>query len=598
MKKIAFAVILTLFVNILCLPLWTGCDYGDFVRTFFNKEARVDLLYHGKITGSEPFQYKVTPQPFYASWLYDKDSIHRANLSLRARGGWQKLSLWIKSERDGKITLKLRGPWVDNDYGHLYSVLTDWRNLKVNGTALFGENKALSFRKCFSKQISVRKDEILHIEADFRRHHFTTHDFTFLKHGTLWYLITGNLLFFFLMRRLISYFSKRCGGVFSSVDTLLVVTFFSLISIPAIDISDEVKSVREDRMLAVKPSLKEILRGNANTGGIRPFPSFSDHFCGRNILVKLHDVVRNKFSRIIRTKKVIYFKENGWMFFTPVVWDRNYSSGLIQSVVHNLVQLDRFCQHNKIKFYVLESPKKESIYKDVPKIWDLVGENLLRLSHEQEVLRTEVRKHHISYVYPYGELLAARNQDLVFFKWKHHWTDWGAFTGYRELMKEVRKDFPDMPVVSLGDYRESKNSLIRDEYWRCYDPAFHFYKYFNNASMDDPPNRVFYNYYDHKNSEKLVVQIGKFKKDFTYPEGKHKVMLIGNSPNENLLQFLPYSAAETKYIRLNGGQVRTGDEFKIMKLYKKDILAFKPEILILSIDATNLYRLRDICLTK
>ena len=53
-----------------------------------------------------------------------------------------------------------------------------------------------------------------------------------------------------------------------------------------------------------------------------------------------------------------------------------------------------------------------------------------------------------------------------------------------------------------------------------------------------------------------------------------------------------------KYVRLNGGQVKTVDEFKILKYYKKDILTFKPDILILSIHTDDLPRLRDICANK
>ena len=68
MKKITLAVILTLFANILCLPLWTDCDYVGFVRTLFNKESRLDLLYHGKITGAEPFHCSSIPKPSYATW--------------------------------------------------------------------------------------------------------------------------------------------------------------------------------------------------------------------------------------------------------------------------------------------------------------------------------------------------------------------------------------------------------------------------------------------------------------------------------------------------------------------------------------------------
>ena len=48
--RIWITILLTLLINILCIPLWTECDYVGFVRTLFNEETRLDLLYRGKIT--------------------------------------------------------------------------------------------------------------------------------------------------------------------------------------------------------------------------------------------------------------------------------------------------------------------------------------------------------------------------------------------------------------------------------------------------------------------------------------------------------------------------------------------------------------------
>lgn len=308
---------------------------------------------------------------------------------------------------------------------------------------------------------------------------------------------------------------------------------------------------------------------------------------------------RNKISEIVRTKRALYFKENGWEFFNPIVQGWDYRPHFMQSIVHNLVQLNQFCQQNRIKLYVLEVPRKESVYKQL--LSDKYGfdsKEFIKVSQAQENIRKEVRKHHIPYVYPYEALSSAAQQDFVFFKWKHHWTDWGAFVGFRELMKEISKDFPDIPVSSLDDYNKTQSWLIRDEYDRKYNLGWHLYQFFNNEGQDDPPNRALYNYYNHKKGENMVLKIGKFTKDFTYPEGKCKVILIGTSHNENFCQFLPYSAAQTKYIRLNMNQVGEVDQYKVLKLYGKDILAFKPDILILSISTEDLSRLRNLCSIK
>ena len=600
--KIAPAVFLTLFVNILCLPLWTECDYGGFVHTLFTKEAQLDLLYTGKITRAEPFQYQITPKPLHASWMYERGAnVHRANLSLRARGKWQRLSLQLKAQRDGKITMLFKGPDIQDEYGFFYSVLTDWRNIKLNGKTILPKREAFSFKKPFTKQVSVKRGDVLHIEAEFRRHHFSIHDFTGLKSGKVWYIITGNLLFFSLICLLLTYLAKRRESIRLG-DMMLLVGFFFLLFIPLIGISDAMKSLRELRMLAVKPKLSDIFKEGSGYG--RRYESwFNDHFCGRVSLMKLHDVLRNKLSsRIIRTEKALYFKESGWEFQLPLVddWDSRPSS--VQSIVQNLVQLNQFCQQHQIKLYVLEVPKKEIVYKElIRENYGFDEKKLAKVSQAQEFIRNEVRNTHIPYTYPLKALCTAMKSDFVFFKWTHHWTDWGAFVGYRELMKEISKDFPDVPVVSLNEFSKSQNWLIRD----LYEESLGFiptrrqlYQFFNYGDADDPPNRTFYNQYDHKNSDKMGFKVGKFIKDFSYPEGKHKFMLIGTSQNEVFNRFLPYSAAQFKYIRIVDNPVKLIDQFKVIKLYKKDILNFKPDILILSISTINLPRLRDLCVSK
>ncbi len=599
--KFLLTLSLFLLINALCIPLWTECDYGGFVRTLFDKEARLDLLYTGKITRVEPFQYQVTPKPFYATWMYEGGkNVHRAKLSLRTRWEWQKLSLRLRAQRDGKISMLFRGPDVQDEYGASYSVLTDWRNVKINSKTLLSKRKALSFKKPFTKQLSVRKGDVLYIEAEFRRHHFSTHDFTWLKSEKIWYIITGNLLFFSLIYLLLTYLARRCENVLLS-DMLLLIAFFLFLFIPLIGISDAVKSARERRTLAVKPELKDLFKEKSDYG--RRYENwFNDHFCGRVSLMKLHDVLRNKLSSVIRTEKAVYFKENGWEFRWPPmvpISALDCTPTSLQSIVQNIVQLNEFCQQNQIKLYVFEAPHKELIYKEIIK--DKLGydENeVIKISHALDSIRNRVRNHQIPYIYPYKELCDATQQDFVFFKWSHHWTDWGAFVGYRELMKEIRKDFPDMSVVSLNDYRKFSNWLIREEYCEYFDRAWQFDLYFNNGEMDDPPNRTLYNYYDNKNGDRMTYRVGKFVKDFIYPAGKHKIMLIGRSQNENLNHFLPFSAKNTRFIRLNSGHVKVVDEFRILTLYGKDILAFKPEILILSINTDDLPRLRDICATK
>ena len=504
------------------------------------------------------------------------------------------------STKYGKSRNDIGGGEVENELGEPHSIPIDWRNLKIDGQTIPMNFDVSPSHKSCVKEISVRKDEILHVEAEFRRHLFTIDDFVHLRFDNFWYVITGNLLVLSLICVFfrVTFEKKREHLCFS--DILFLIVFFLLLSIPAIATSDAVQSIRELRRLAVKPTLKTIFVEKSNYG--KQYEDwFKDHFGGRISLIKLHDVIRNKLSRVIRTNRAVYFKENGYDFVVPFISNWDCRAPFLQSIVQNLVQLNQFCQQNQIKLYILEVPRKESVYKEfLSRKYGFDERAFVELSQAQKTIRDEMKKHHIPYIYPYEVLQDAAKQDFVFFKLSHHWTDWGAFIGYRELMREVNKDFPDMPLVSLNDYRRSQNRLQRDDYSRDYGRPIHLSQFFNFSSseLNSPADQVLYNYMDHKNGDKMKVKVLKFTKDFTYPNGKYKVMLIGTSQNENLLQFLPYSTAYTKYIRLNKKQVKTADEFKVMKLYKKDILAFKPDILILSIHTDNLPRLRDLCSPK
>ena len=618
------AVLVTTFFNILCLPLWTEYDYGSFVRTLFNKEARLDLVYSGKLTGTEPFLLHVS-QPVTATYWYGYEgrNARRANLNLRAREKWQKLSLRVEALQDGKITVLLRGPDARNDYDKPFAVLTDWRNLKINGNVIFTEPRTFSYvgndakhipekkyelpqfnhNLMFSdsgnflyegkhaQSVPVKKHERLQIEVEFRRHRISVRDFTLLKSGKIWYFITGNLLFFFLTYRLLSYIQ---GGGIKRNDSFLLAIFFPLLFIPMIDISDGVRSVRGNKLLAAKPELKDIFKEKIDYG--KRFENwFNDHFCGHIALTKLHDVIRNKLSHVVCARNAIYFKKDDMFFFKTLVRQFNANPAFTRSIVHNLLQLNQFCRQNKIRLYILEVPRKESIYKEfLSQRYGFDERAFVKTSQVQEMIRNEVRKNHIPYIYPYEALRDAGKQDFVFFKRTWHWTDWGAFIGYRELMKEIGRDFSDMLLPSLDDYSQSQNQLIRDDWSRNYHSGY-LYRFCN---LQKSPLTSYFNYYDHKERDKMTLKVGKYTKDFVWTGGRHKVVLIGNSQNENLLQFLPYSASQTKYIRLNTGWIKGSDEFKILKLYKKDILTFKPEILILSIHTDDLPRLRDICANK
>ena len=378
----------------------------------------------------------------------------------------------------------------------------------------------------------------------------------------------------------ISYLSTlKFSGNQAFIDVIFLCLFFGSLFLPMMNISDATKSVREKRMLAKKPAITEIFKPKSNFG--KQFENwYNDRFFGRDQMMTFHDEIRNKVSKIIKAKyrveQYVYYKKSGWMFSLEL-W--HIDPKFIKQNVKNIKKFNDFCKENNIKLYFLMIPKKEFIYQE---LLEKYGIDKKQYDQEKEIyakIIEENRKINVPFIYPFNEMQQGKQKDYVFFKWTHHWTDWGAYIGYKALIKEIQKDFPDIPAVTLNEYDKSQSKLIRDEWDRNYRKG-NLERILHLES--DKEKGVKYTYYDHKNKNLLQAKSGLYIKDFSYPAGKYRIMVMGDSMNENLMQFLPYSAGELKYIRMNRGQVADSDLWKIMKLYKKEILAFKPDIFIFS----------------
>ena len=88
-----------------------------------------------------------------------------------------------------------------------------------------------------------------------------------------------------------------------------------------------------------------------------------------------------------------------------------------------------------------------------------------------------------------------------------------------------------------------------------------------------------------------------FKKEkiYHYDLGNDlRLMQIGTSMNESLLQFTPYSLKDLKYIRLiNIKDMPPEESYKICKYYQMEILKFRPDIIVLCLTPANLQNVVD-----
>ena len=234
--------------------------------------------------------------------------------------------------------------------------------------------------------------------------------------------------------------------------------------------------------------------------------------------------------------------------------------------------------------YILIIPRKGDFF-DFP----IYNKKTIPPDEAEKVINYLNKNTRTNIIYPKEEMKEANKETPVFFKTDHHWTRKGGYVGYYELMKEIKKDFPNVPILeesTFGKYYDNRVS-------QCWNSKFHNGQTFNNLGLPkkyakkilDTP----YLYYKNPNKDKLqtdvkfapipeigLVQSQNQDNQFYYPDGlDKKVMVLANSFAGQLVEFLPYSFKYT---------VRYYDNYRHMyfETYKDSIEAYKPDILIIN----------------
>lgn len=399
----------------------------------------------------------------------------------------------------------------------------------------------------------------------------------FAKYDVL-LLITLFTLFFLLYFKILAWLMKlKWVQNKSRIDIVFLTIFFILLFVPMLHISDAEKSEQENRMLAKYTPLIDY-RGGYNLKYGKNFDAwFSDRFWGRDELVKVYYKIK-KINRYIITAKASKLK-NDWYFNNYDLSTLTISEKQKVQYKKNIQYLLQFCKENNIKCYMEIVPAKIYYAKD-----GLINNKLKEyndtlpqfIKYIKETLNFEI-------IYPLDELKEADKSDYVYFKTDHHWTDWGAYIGYQALLKQLKKDFPDIYEAKEGDFDISYSKKVRAEADRKYWQGHTCNLLHQNQ---DCSLNIDYKYYDGKNKHINAISYGEFHNS----DGKYKALLIGNSFTENFKPFLVYSFKDIKRFRCN---IAPNDNLKLSR-WKKEILEFKPDVLILLFQEGYTDKLRTI----
>lgn len=498
--------------------------------------------------------------------------------------------LVFNAKDSGTVTISFGSKTSLSEFG-AYQTFTDYKNLYINGKPIFLGRKTVSSFSPFKYKINVKKGDVVKVEFKLRKHFIRVSEIkSFFDLNEIAFLSSFLMVVMLYLGMLRIYKSKNINSIMIS-DQFLLFSFVIIMAISTTVWSNAQRSDLDRRDLAKEPSLYDKKAINLNYGS-QYERWFQDHFNLRAIFNKLAfnlEVLLNDNPQ----HGGLFFQKNNNYFFTFSALNqlnepRKINQKQVNSICSSLNGFSKDIAKFGSKLYILWVPLKENIYFDkinFVKNYD----NKFSFNNLKTLQKCLIPK----IVYPYKELKDAAKKDYVYFKAEHHWSDLGAYIGYKKLMKTISLDYPNARIAPLSEFKLTDSKFVRGDWSRYYMQGESATRFgFNGIQHLD----VNYKYYDHKSILLPNIEKGKGGKIFKIwknPGVKDfKIMSTGVSYNENLNNFLPASASEMVYIRLNNVQPFK-ESMKFKKLFFDDVLNFKPNVIILTIQENSFYMMSE-----
>jgi hypothetical protein len=243
-------------------------------------------------------------------------------------------------------------------------------------------------------------------------------------------------------------FSKR-GTVIIFLSVLFLPFILSSLNIPELFVK---KTNTENRSLAKAPEI--------NINVLDGYPSkysdyYNDQFPFRDALVEAYSYIKTRcFYESPIPDKVSIGKEN-WLYYVEdevklYNGSRRLSDSSLNLYLNEFTRREKYLEKRNCSMYIYIVPAKLIVYPEY------FGKDIKRYNKqsEGEQLAEYIQKHsdvHITYLL--STLLKVKNADnpLLYYKTDTHWSDYGSFIGYTEIMRQVSSTCSNLKILTEKD---------------------------------------------------------------------------------------------------------------------------------------------------
>lgn len=273
--------------------------------------------------------------------------------------------------------------------------------------------------------------------------------------------------FLFLIIAIVIFFSLKLSG-YNIVSNLnfftsnyrsfvICLCFITIITVPMLSnyfgltpgISDT-----EKRNLATKPDIS--FMDSSYKTFISDYENYvADNFGFRKRLIQLNNILKVKLLNTSPSDKVILGKD-GWLFYNSEGEIDDYrgvnlfSDTELKKIKSNLEERSKWLKKKGIKFYITVAPNKSTIYSEfLPSNIKKYNQNS-RLDQLVSYLSTNSEVHIIDMR---TVLKEQKDKYIIYKKNDTHWNSMGAFIGYSEIAKVLKKDMVIPELLDLENFK-------------------------------------------------------------------------------------------------------------------------------------------------
>lgn len=348
---------------------------------------------------------------------------------------------------------------------------------------------------------------------------------------------------------------------------IFIVLFLTVCIIPLIFSNKKAGMIStvENRALAEFPKVFK------DDGAINPelkteFNSWlNDNIGFRDTLMGFNTKIQYTFFNKINSSDVILGK-NGWLFYqgeggisiNDYQAKELYTEKQLKKILKNVAELQKWCHDNDMEFVLMLMPNKEHVYSE------LMPDGIQEVNKKKNIdlVVDYIRENSdIKVVYPKEELLKAKKNYDVYYKYDTHWNDLGAYEGYKALMSALNITPVSFENIEIREYDggDLANMAMLSGIMETYDENFISYSGTVETLYDDENGNNAYQKYRYNDGHGKIFFMGDSFRDalkpmlsrtFEYSDFVHRDTEIFDEVLKEKLDIFVYQMVERYVSRL------------------------------------------------